>query len=141
MDTNGYHVGRDIMNAERKLNPLQFRTLEEPRTNGGISWGDVGVRQPEPNLRRGPGGCWADVRLRGSSDYSPSFDSCANTPRAGFLTCLVHHDRELAARELRCEIEGVTMDSIAYRDRQDEETHRDQMKAARAAARAAKRSL
>jgi hypothetical protein len=126
------------MRLEHKLNPLQFRTLEETRTHEGIWWGDVGVKEPAPTLRRGPGGCWADVRLRGSSDLGPSFESCANAPRSGFLTCLVHHDRELAARELRCEMNGVTMESIAYTDWQDEEAHRAQRQAARVAARAAK---
>jgi hypothetical protein len=123
------------MTSERKLSPLVFRTLAETRSHKGISWGDVGVSEPTPRVRRGPGGCWAEVRLRGSSDYSPSFESCANASRNGFLTCLAHHDRELAARELKCEIEGAPMDSVAYRNWQDEETHRAEIRTARATAR------
>jgi hypothetical protein len=46
------------------------------------------------------------------------FEGCKNIARAGFLTCRVHADRELASRQLRCELEGLEMADIAYADDQ-----------------------
>jgi hypothetical protein len=61
-----------------------------------------------------PERCWAEVRIAGSSDYAPAFWGCQNKPREGFLTCRVHYERELAARELKCETEGLRLANIAY---------------------------
>jgi hypothetical protein len=113
-----------------KLEPLEMpmRTLSDIRGSGSPDhWrGDYGVVRPMDRpwpIRRDSklaqhGQCWAEVRMRGSSDYAPLFEGCKNIARAGFLTCRVHPDRELASRQLKCELEGSHMADIAYADNQ-----------------------
>jgi hypothetical protein len=113
-----------------KLEPLQLpmRTLNDIRGSGSPDhWrGEHGVMRPidrswpirsDSKLAQ-HGQCWAEVRMRGSSDYAPVFEGCKNIARAGFLTCRVHPDRELASRQLKCEVEGLQMADIAYADDQ-----------------------
>ena len=115
-----------------KLAPLCMATWAETRTaEGSLAWGDVGVAVPMHD-----GECWAEVRLVGSSDNLPTFKGCERESRKYHLTCLVHHNRELAARELKCEAEGVTMADIAYSSDADREAHMDAEKAKFRASRA-----
>ena len=106
----------------QKLEPLQAQmtSLSKAREwESGVGWGEHGIARP-----RTEGRCWAEVRIRGSSDYAPAFDQCRNKPREGFLTCRVHYERELSARELKCELEGLKMHDIAYADAAEKEQAR-----------------
>src|ERR1041385_5540099 len=95
-----------------KLYPIHVRmlTLREARELKS-EWAEHGIAAP-----KGLEKCWAEVRIRGSSDYAPAFWGCQNKARERFLTCRLHYNRELAARELKCEIEGLQMTDIAYTD-------------------------
>jgi hypothetical protein len=62
--------------------------------------------------------------MRASSDVVTLFEGCKNVARSGYLTCRVHLDRELAARQLKCETEKVTMDEIAYSSLENKEAER-----------------
>jgi hypothetical protein len=106
-----------------KLEPIQSQlpSLAEVRCTApsSVEWGVRGVAVPTGSEK-----CWAEVRIRGSSDYAPAFWGCKNKVREGFLTCRLHYDRELAARELKCEAESIAMDKIAYKDPADKEEDR-----------------
>jgi hypothetical protein len=88
-----------------------LREVREVCDLNQIYRGDHGVAKPRHATQ-----CWAEVRIRGSSDFAPYFDGCKKSARQGFLTCRIHYDRELAARELKCEIEGVSMVEIAWNE-------------------------
>ena len=94
-----------------KLKPLRMLTLAETREASLYSRADVAVTLRENEK------CWAEIEER------HEFRGCANDRRDGYLTCLVHYTRELAARELKCEADGVVMASIAYETLQDEAEH------------------
>jgi hypothetical protein len=72
-------------------------------------WGLCGVAKPIIQVN-----CWAEVRIRGGSGHAPAYHGCQNNARQGFLTCRVHYERELAARQLKCELDGTQMCEIAY---------------------------
>jgi hypothetical protein len=74
-------------------------------------WGLCGVAKPIIQVN-----CWAEVRIRGGSDHAPAYHGCQNNARQDFLTCRVHYERELAARQLKCELDGTQMCEIAYLD-------------------------
>jgi hypothetical protein len=100
-----------------KLDPIQYRSqlpslAEVRRTDpSSVEWGVRGVAAPTESEKC----CWAEVRIHRSSDYAPAFWGCKNKAREGFLTCRRHYDRELAARERKCDAEGIAMDKIAYK--------------------------
>jgi hypothetical protein len=74
-------------------------------------WGQCGVAKPISQAK-----CWAEVRIRGSSDHAPEYKGCQNQARQGFFTCRVHSERELSARQLNCELDGTQMAEIANAD-------------------------
>lgn len=136
----------------QKLEPIPtpMRTLAETRSlarPSSTSWGEYGVAKPielgspkaGSNLARN-GLCWAEARIRGTSDFAPVFDGCKNTAREGFLTCRVHADRELAARELRCELDGLRLPDIAYLNAAEKEAGRVEQRNAILARLAARRA-
>jgi hypothetical protein len=95
---------------KRKLEPLRMLTLAETRT---ILRYRLRVYAPQDDKKA----CWAVV----DSEFGGEDIGCQNNRRKGYLTCLVHHTRELAARGLKCETDGVTMGDIAYADEADQE--------------------
>jgi hypothetical protein len=124
-----------------KLEPLSgpFRSLAESQNSGPLQdWrGETDVAAPiapawplrtDSALSKN-GQCWAVVRIRASSNFTPDFEGCKNVSRSGYLTCRVHFDRELAARQLKCETEKVTMDTIAYTSVEDKEAERRRRRA------------
>jgi hypothetical protein len=100
-----------------KLEPLQMLTLAETRRTGKRD----GVSEPERKPSRR---CWANVPR-----YLEGYDNCKNRQRKGYLTCVVHYTRELAARELKCETEGVAMNDIAYTYEADRKAHIEEFRA------------
>ena len=97
----------------QKLAPMQvqMRSLTEAREClFTATWGQCGVAKPVIQVK-----CWAEVRIRSSSD-SPAYKGCQNQARQDFLTCRIHAERELAARQLKSELDGTQMSEIACAD-------------------------
>ena len=98
----------------QKLAPMQvqMRSLTEAREFlFTATWGQCGVAKPVSQVK-----CWGEVRIRGSSDHAPAYKGCQNQARQGFLTCLIHAERELASRQLKSELDGTQMSEIACAD-------------------------
>jgi len=108
-----------------KLAPLP-KTLNLNETREHLNselWGKHGVAKPYRTDK-----CWAEILIRvpfGRFDYyGLNFQGCENKARERFLTCSIHDSRELAARELKCELENVSMSDLAYIDEADEAADR-----------------
>jgi hypothetical protein len=117
-----------------KLEPLRFRSLADTRAVHESSRADFAVHVPNNDKY-----CWAEIRPPGSWGYFIEFRGCGRQHRDGYLTCLVHYNREMVARELKCEKDGVAMDDIAYADEAAREAHEAMVRADYAARRAARK--
>ena len=108
--------------SKEKLEPIDgwpFRSLKETRSlQNGDARGQYAVVVPEdvgtPSHPAHEKLCWARVRDRNSSNYAPYFKGCLNEARKSYLTCRLHLDRELAARELKVEVFGIPMANFSY---------------------------